>query len=538
MSTNATDAIVRRGATETGLTMSNYSNVKLSKALRALVKAALVKAPGWDDYRKQLSERLGKDWHTGTASRDELLAACDGLGVDVYALEKIANAEAQDDQDDDQGETLPTVTAPETAPAAPKVGFEGRDPGELVAEAIGSVSAFLAPSILEQLKSGVSALAQAAAQGPRVVVETKTIRVNVDAGDGEALPAPSIVNQVRARQYFNLASREGGQTWSRVFDSLALPIYDSADAPAVVRDFDWQPETAAAFAACAAQGTNLWLAGPAGTGKSEAARQFAALGKRPFVRIAINRTTEPTDLIGQYLPKSGGGFVWKDGPLTRAFRIPGCVILVDEPSFLRPGSLAVFQTVLDMGTIYLATGEVVERAPGVFIVAADNTEGAGDETGRYADTAAMSLALIDRFSLMVSCDYLPEAREAALLCSRAGVQIGIARHMVAYANLTRKGSQDGKLTAGLTFRRLLAWAQNCKVGLPSKTAFAMAVITPADPADRETLKQLEAAHGGHDRIDQALAAGTEFGATQVGTAATAQGARAAEMFAGVSNPNI
>ena len=86
---------------------------------------------------------------------------------------------------------------------------------------------------------------------------------------------------------------------------------------------------------------------------------------------------------------------WRDGKLTRAFRIPHCVILIDEPTLLRSGSLAVFQTALDTREIHLPTGEVVRAADGVFIVACDNTAGCGDDSGRYVDTASVNVAFMD-----------------------------------------------------------------------------------------------------------------------------------------------
>lgn len=503
-----------------------YATVTMSKAAREAIKAALSAHPEWATYRYGRQTAKGEALHTGNATRDDLLSAAHALSLDVLAIIDAANF----------ADTAPAapVAFPDAIEAmgdtAPGEGFEGRNPDDLTAEALAPIapmSAILAPSLYAALQSGVAALATAAAQGPRTIRETETVTVYADGAAPEpveVIPAPRHVSDKRARAYFGLQSDAGGETWRRILTDLHLPVYDHKAAPAIDPHYVWTPELAAAFAACAAQGSHLWLAGPAGTGKSEAARQFAALGSRHFVRIAINRTTEPADLLGQYLPKAGGGFQWRDGPLTRAFRIPGTVILIDEPTFLRPGSLAVFQTVLDFGEVHLSSGETVKRAPNVLIVAADNTAGAGDDTGRYADTAAMSLALIDRFALMVSVDYLPEAREAALLRDRTGVPLGVAKHMVQYANTTRANFSGGKLTAGLTFRRLYAWASMAKLGMPSRMAFSMAVVTPADPTDREALRQIEATQGGHDRIDATLG-GATWESTAPGLASSSVGSQ-------------
>lgn len=498
-----------------------YTTTTLNKAAREALKASLAAHSGWTDYRTGRYTASGAALHTGNATRDELLQACWTLGIDVLGV--ISRAEPTEPTDDLGPFAADPMMIPVQAmgDVAQGEGFEGRNPDDLTAEALAPIapmSGILAPSLYAALQSGVAALATAAAQGPRTIRETETVTVYADGAAPEpveTLPVPRIWTNRRARAYFALGSDAGGETWRRILSDVNLPVYDCENAPSIDLHYVWTPELAAAFAACAAQGSHLWLAGPAGTGKSEAARQFAALGGRHFVRIAINRTTEPADLLGQYLPKAGGGFQWRDGPLTRAFRIPGTVILIDEPTFLRPGSLAVFQTVLDFGEVHLSSGETVKRAPNVLIVAADNTAGAGDDTGRYADTAAMSLALIDRFALMVDVDYLPEAREAALLRDRTGVPLGVAKHMVQYANTTRSNFAGGKLTAGLTFRRLFAWASMAKLGMPSKVAFTMAVVTPADPTDREALRQIEATQGGHDRIDATL-----NGATWESTAPT------------------
>jgi hypothetical protein len=250
-------------------------------------------------------------------------------------------------------------------------------------------------------------------------------------------------------------------------------------------------------------GLNAWLFGPAGIGKTDGVKQYAARLGRPFVRIAIERTTEPAELIGQEVPAKGGGMAWSDGKLTRAFRTPHCVVLIDEPSLLRSGTLAVLQTALDHRELHLVTGETVRAAPGVFIVAADNTAGNGDDTGRYVDTAPLNAAFLDRFALKTEVTYLTAGQETTMLSHRAGVHASAAKIMIDYANLTRANADAGKLTMGVTPRRLLAWARVCRAGIPSAIAWRSVVVTGAAPEDRATLEMLEAQtlRSLHARID-------------------------------------
>jgi MoxR-like ATPase len=190
------------------------------------------------------------------------------------------------------------------------------------------------------------------------------------------------------------------------------------------------------------------------------------------------------------VPSKAGGMVWEDGKLTRAFRIPRAVILIDEPSLLRSGTLSVISVALDQRKLFLATGEVVAAAPGVFICAADNNNGCGDDTGRYVDTAALNAAFLDRFAFKTEVSFLSVAQEAAMVAKRAGVHVAAVKPMVEYASITRKDADAGKLTIGVTTRRLLNWARSCRIGIASKSAFEGIVIASAAPEDKATLLML------------------------------------------------
>jgi midasin (ATPase involved in ribosome maturation) len=287
------------------------------------------------------------------------------------------------------------------------------------------------------------------------------------------------------------------------FEHIQVPICDSVDAPAVDTDYIWQADVLAQLGAMDVCSMNAWTFGPAGIGKTVGAEQYAARLGRPYVRIPIERTTEPAELIGQEVPQKGGGFKWSDGKLTRAFRVPHCVILIDEPSLLRSGTLSVLGTALDTRRLHLVTGEVVHAAEGVFIIAGDNTSGCGDDSGRYVDTAPLSAAFMDRWALKIEYHHLPVGQETTMLSTRAGIHPAAAKIMVDYAALTRKDADAGKLTMGITPRRLLAWAGTVRVGIASAKAWHASIVTSASPEDREALIMLEGTNlrGLHDRID-------------------------------------
>ena len=259
----------------------------------------------------------------------------------------------------------------------------------------------MTPHLAAMMPGLLRPFVEAATRGPRIV--TKTVVKTVVGRTALKRRGPCERSSQRALvPGVRLPKSAAPSAFRYAFENVRVNMCDYAEAPAIDPAYVWNVEALAQLGAADVTGMNAWAFGHAGTGKTEGVRQYAARLGRPFVRIPIDRTTEPQEIIGQEMPRKGGGMEWRDGKLTRAFRVPHCVILIDEPTLLRSGSLAVFQTALDTREIHLPTGEVVKAAEGVFIVACDNTAGCGDDSGRYVDTAAVNVAFMDRFAFRVS----------------------------------------------------------------------------------------------------------------------------------------
>jgi MoxR-like ATPase len=494
---------------------TKFAHIKLGRAFRPHVLSELKALPTWARYMAL------KGWNgrSSAITGDDIRQACDDLEfdlnqafVDFFRAPTIAaganatgatvmaqvNAVEANDEESDQMDnepatpvTPPTVEAPDAANVEGE-NFEGRDAETLIAEALAPASAHMTPHLAQMMPGLLRPFVEAATKGPRVV--TKTIVRNVDGVEGASSAAP-VVNVLRKSMLyaaFGMPKSAAPLAYRYAFENVCVNVCDYSEAPAVDPAYVWNVEALAQLGAADATGMNAWAFGHAGTGKTEGVRQYAARLGRPFVRIPIDRTTEPQEIIGQEMPRKGGGMEWRDGKLTRAFRVPHCVILIDEPTLLRSGSLAVFQTALDTREIHLPTGEVVRAADGVFIVACDNTAGCGDDSGRYVDTAAVNVAFMDRFAFRVEFSFLPASSEIAMLANHTGIAPECARLMVDYASLTRSNADAGKLTMGLTPRRLICWAKAVRVGVSSAKAFQSCVVAGAAPEDRETILMLEA----------------------------------------------
>jgi hypothetical protein len=479
---------------------------------------------------------MGFDKRSEDLTKPEIHAACEALGIDLqglfdgfhsnpanaaaihnaaagasFAAAHAAFAPSADEphvvafNNDFEGNSM-NATAPVVV--VEPVTFEGRDIDDVIAETLAPASVHMTPHLAGIMPGLIRPFIEAAVRGPRVVEKTVVETVTVDetgmlVAPVFVAPTVNVTRKVALHAAFGMPKSAAPSAYRHAFETIMVDVCDYVGAPDVDDDFIWPVEALCELAAQEIAGLNAWIYGPAGVGKTKGAEQYAARLGRPFVRIAIDRTTEPSELIGQEVPAKGGGMKWSDGKLTRAFRIPHCVVLIDEPTLLRSGTLAMLQTALDHRALYLTTGEVVRAAPGVFVIAADNTAGCGDDTGRYVDTAPVNAAFLDRFAFKTLMTTLSVAQETAMLSARASIPSAAAKIMVEYANATRAKADSGALTMGVTPRRLLAWGKTVKAGIASSKAWHSVVVTGCAPEDREALIMLEATdlRGKHATID-------------------------------------
>jgi cobaltochelatase CobS len=181
-----------------------------------------------------------------------------------------------------------------------------------------------------------------------------------------------------------------------------------------------------------------------------------------------------------------------DGLLAGALRIPGCVILIDEPTIARAGAIMVLQSVLQSRYLFVKeTGERIVAAPGVMFIAADNTNGTGGGAANgYEDTRRMNAAFLSRFAVKLRLDFMPADTEASVLVDRTGCTPELAKLLVATATVTRSAAADGKLNGAIGLRAITAWAEQLTDGIEPRIAFENCILNGAPDEDREPLEQL------------------------------------------------
>jgi cobaltochelatase CobS len=142
---------------------------------------------------------------------------------------------------------------------------------------------------------------------------------------------------------------------------------------------------------------NVWIAGPAGSGKTHAASQVAeALGLSFGFHGAM---TMPHELVG--FVDAGG--TYRETVFVRMFR-DGGVCLLDEVDAGSNEALLALNAALANGAISLPSSDLVKRHPDFVCIAAANTWGAG-ATADYIGRAKLDAAFLDRFGARLSWDY-------------------------------------------------------------------------------------------------------------------------------------
>ena len=204
----------------------------------------------------------------------------------------------------------------------------------------------------------------------------------------------------------------------------------------------------------AVRGKNIMMTGPAGCGKTMAAKSVVNSLDRPDFYFNLGATQDPRGtLIGNVHYNDGEGTYFSESLFVKAIQTPNAVILLDELSRAHPDAWNILMTVLDYGQRYLRLDEkdgqaTINVAPGVTFIATANI---GNE---YTSTRQLDKALMDRFTI-VEMDMLSEEDENSLLTYMfPHVDSNVIGNVAKIASLTRteSNSDTARITSGISTR--------------------------------------------------------------------------------------
>ena len=247
----------------------------------------------------------------------------------------------------------------------------------------------------------------------------------------------------------------------------------------------------------AMRGKNIMMTGPAGCGKTMAAKSLVSALERPDFYFNLGSTQDPrATLIGNTHYDKDKGTYFSEALFVKAIQTENAVILLDELSRAHPEAWNILMTVLDEGQRYLRLDEAdgqqtIKVAKGVTFIATANI---GNE---YTATRVLDRALLDRFT-QIEMDVLNKEQEVGLL---GGLYPTVKSELVAnvaelaFITRTESSTEEGRLSTHISTRATVEIASLLYDGFTLTEAAEVAVLPKFDAAggvesERTFVKQL------------------------------------------------
>src|SRR5208282_4680255 len=228
-----------------------------------------------------------------------------------------------------------------------------------------------------------------------------------------AEPAPGLPDtRISVRKAFGIDS------------DMEAPAYSQPEehVPDIDPDYLFDRETTLAILAGFAFNRRVLITGYHGTGKSTHIEQVAARLNWPCVRINLDSHVSRIDLVGK------DAIVIREGQQITEFRegiLPWALqsntaLVFDEYDAGRPDVMFVIQRVLEVqGKLTLLDqSRVIRPHPAFRLFSTTNTIGLGDTSGLYHGTQQINQGQMDRWSIVVTLNYLSHDAEAEIVLAK------------------------------------------------------------------------------------------------------------------------
>jgi MoxR-like ATPase len=209
---------------------------------------------------------------------------------------------------------------------------------------------------------------------------------------------------------------------------------------------------------------NILLIGPSGTGKTMVVLEKCREAGRHVEVITGKEGLQDLDMLGAFVPTGEAGkYDWVDGPLARAFQTAAegrpVTLLVDEVNRMPSKFQNLF---IEAINIYDDGSYVVQNhQKGTTLKAPrDKIQFVATANVGQAGLNEIPLALVDRFNI-VYVGY-PDKNTELKILKETGLDEGIAKALVVFAEKTREMAEQMDLACGISTRSLVRIANQVK----------------------------------------------------------------------------
>ena len=308
---------------------------------------------------------------------------------------------------------------------------------------------------------------------------------------------------VSARQVFGIDS------------DLEVPAFAKPNehVPDVDADYVFNRDVTLAILAGFKHNRRVMIQGYHGTGKSTHVEQVAARLNWPCIRVNLDSHVSRIDLVGK------DAIVLKDGKQITEFRegiLPyalqsNTALVFDEYDAGRPDVMFVIQRVLEISgkLTLLDQSKVIRPHPAFRLFSTTNTIGLGDTSGLYHGTQQINQGQMDRWSIVVTLNYLPHDDEVAIILSKVKSMAKSAEtrktisNMVRVADLTRQAFINGDLSTVMSPRTVITWAENAEIFNDVGFAFRLSFLNKCDELERPVVAEFYQRSFGEDLPESA-----------------------------------
>nr|QMP83529.1 MAG: hypothetical protein [Caudoviricetes sp.] len=204
----------------------------------------------------------------------------------------------------------------------------------------------------------------------------------------------------------------------------------------------------------------IFIFGESGFGKNMMVEQVCADLKRELIRFNFSPETDIVSLVGGPSLENGN-IVFNDGPVIQAMK-RGAVLFLDEFAKGHPGNMLILNSILE-GKSYLNphTGEYVEAVEGFNVIAASNSSGRGEDTGRFLEQI-LDTSLLERFPITVIQEPPTEKIQVKIL-SKYLDDLDFTEKLVKWATVIKRTFDNGGIDELISIRRLVHIAKAYKI---------------------------------------------------------------------------